>query len=74
VGKGAVEEIPIRVRHPESKKKLQEAAARRKEVNSGKKEIRPVNGAEAIAEARTSQELRRVVAFWYHRTVQFSSV
>lgn len=46
----------------ERKKKLREAAARRKEVNSGKKEARLVNGApergrsergaEAIAEAR----------------------
>ena len=45
------------------KTKLREAAARRKEVNSGKKEIRLVKeapelrrseqGAEAIAEART---------------------
>ena len=47
----------------ERKRKLREAAARRKEVNRGKKEIRLVNvapelgrserGAEAIAEART---------------------
>ena len=47
----------------ERKRKLQDAAARRKEVNSGKREIRLVNGApelgrsergaEAIAEART---------------------
>jgi len=47
----------------ERKRKLQDAAARRKEVNSGKKEIRLVSGApelgrsergaEAIAEART---------------------
>ena len=47
----------------ERKRKLQDAAARRKEVNSGKKEIRLVNRApllgrsereaEATAEART---------------------
>jgi len=55
--------------------KLREAAVRRKEVNRGKKETRLVNaapepgrserGAEAIAEARASQELTRVVSFYY---------
>ena len=55
----------------ERKMKLREAAARRKEVNRDEKETRFVNGAtvprasergaEAIAEVRTYQELRRVV-------------
>ena len=50
---------------------MREAATRRKEVNRGKKEIRLVNGApvpgasergaEAIAEARILQELRKVI-------------
>jgi hypothetical protein len=50
-----------------------EAAARQKKVNKGKKETRLVNGApelgrsergaEAIAEARTLHELKRVISF-----------
>jgi hypothetical protein len=37
----------------ERKRKLREAAVRRKEVNSGKKETKLENGAEAIEEVRT---------------------
>ena len=61
----------IKAKLTERKMKLREAAARRKEVNRGKKETRLVNGApvpgasergaEAIAEARILQELRKVI-------------